>query len=292
MSYSTHEVAVRGGTMTVGDWRADDPNAPVIVAAHGITASHLAWTAIVEELPDIRFVAPDLRGRGRSSELPGPWGMVQHAEDLAAVSQALRLPRSLVVGHSMGGFVALVAAHLYPELFSGPFLIDGGLPLVLAASSASESTGATLGPAADRLTMTFANRSSYLDFWKAHPAFAHDWNQKVIDYVNYDLIGSEPRLHSSSSVDAVQQDSAELYGGEAVVNALAHVNRPVTLLTAPRGMLDDPPGLYSTSALEHWSSDMPDLTIREVADVNHYTIVMGDGARVVADALRIELGIN
>lgn len=290
VTYLTHDIPVRGGTLRVGEWRPDNPDAPTIVAAHGITASHLAWAKIADEMPEVRLIAPDLRGRGRSSQLPGPYGMAEHARDLASVSQTLDLGRALITGHSMGGFVALVAAHLYPEYFDGPLLIDGGLPLDVPAGA---PTGAapvpTLGPAADRLSMTFPTRDSYLEFWQKHPAFASEWNEKVEDYVNYDLVGTEPELRASTSLAAMSEDSAELFAGESVLAALSALQRPLTLLTAPRGLLDETPGLYSAATVARWREELPDIAIREVADVNHYTIVMGSGATTVASALRSEL---
>jgi hypothetical protein len=46
-------------------------------------------------------------------------------------------------------------------------------------------------------------------------------------------------------------------------------------MTAPRGLLNETPGLYSRSEIERWRAELPSVTIREVPDVNHYTIVMG-----------------
>ncbi len=291
MTYRTLDVPVRGGMLRVGEWAPADPDAPVVVAAHGITASHLAWATIADALPDVRFIAPDLRGRGRSNRLPGPFGMVQHAEDLAAVSEHLGLDRALVVGHSMGGFVALAAAHLYPERFAGPLLVDGGLPLRIPEGvTLDELMASTLGPALARLSMTFPDRATYLEFWGRHPAFAANWTQDVVDYANYDLDGTEPDLRPSTSYDAVAADSGDQFGGGVVADALTGLTHPVRLLVAPRGFLGEPPGLYDEAAREQARAEYPFVQITEVPDVNHYTIVMSpQGADAVAGAVRAEL---
>ncbi|HYO18179.1 MAG TPA: alpha/beta fold hydrolase, partial [Dermatophilaceae bacterium] len=91
-----------GGTLRVGEWGPGDPAAPTVLAVHGITASHLAWAPIARACPTARVIAPDLRGRGRSAGLPGPYGMAHHAADLEAVIESLELPPALLVGHSMG----------------------------------------------------------------------------------------------------------------------------------------------------------------------------------------------
>lgn len=54
---------------------------PVVLAIHGITASHYSWPFLARALPDTRIIAPDLRGRARSNLLPGPYGMRRHAAD-------------------------------------------------------------------------------------------------------------------------------------------------------------------------------------------------------------------
>jgi lipase len=284
MIYRTHDVPVDGGTLRVGEWGSDDPSAPTVLAAHGLTASHLAWALITQACPQVRLIAPDLRGRGRSAALPGPYGMARHAADLEAVCDALELPRALVVGHSMGGFVAVVAAHLYPDRFSEVLLIDGGLPLATPAEMSQEDLLDALGPAVQRLSMTFPDRATYLEFWKQHPAFAAgQWSQAVADYVDYDLTGTEPHLRPSASLEAVRQDSLDQYDGGVVQAALTELRQPVSLLTAPRGFLNQPPGLYSEGEIERWRAELPAMTVREVPDVNHYTIVMGaSGASAVA----------
>jgi pimeloyl-ACP methyl ester carboxylesterase len=217
--------------------------------------------------------------------------MARHAEDLEAVLDALELPPSILLGHSMGGFVAVVAAHLYPDRFTDLLLVDGGLPLAVPAGISKEDLlEATLGPAARRLSMTFPDRATYLEFWKAHPAFEGDqWSQVVADYASYDLTGTEPNLRASASLEAVKQDSLDLYGGGVVLEALDELKEPVRLLTAPRGLLNETPGLYSPTQLEQWRAELPSVTVQEVPGVNHYTIVMGPtGAAAIAqEVLRL-----
>src|ERR1035437_3362297 len=59
MTYRTHDVPVDGGALRVGEWGPDDPGAPTVVAVHGITASHLAWAALAQAMPQVRLIAPD-----------------------------------------------------------------------------------------------------------------------------------------------------------------------------------------------------------------------------------------
>jgi hypothetical protein len=164
-------------------------------------------------------------------------------------------------------------------------LVDGGLPLELPPGVDESQIDATLGPAVARLAMTFPSREAYRDFWHAHPAFRDEPPVNLDEYADYDLIGVAPELHPRPAPDAVRQDSRELYGDEVVVDALATLDG-ATLLTAPRGLQNETPGLYSPAALARWQSVVPGLSIEEIPDVNHYTIVMGErGAAAVAAAL-------
>ena len=287
--YRTTLVPVRGGKLTVGEWGPS--NGRAVLAVHGVTASHLTWPLLASLLPDAHLIAPDLRGRGRSNELPGPWGMPQHADDLAAVLETLGVSSAVVVGHSMGAFAALVFAHRHPHLVESLVLVDGGLPLSTPVGlSDDEATRAILGPAAERLSMTIESRESYREFWKKHPAFADDWSALIEDYLNYDLVGVEPNLRPSTSYDAVAADSIELRGGDSLLSALDDLAHPVTFISAPRGLMNETPPLYPQDAIERWKEQLPDIVTLAAEDVNHYTIVMADdGARMVANTIRAAL---
>lgn len=280
---------MRGGEITVGEWGPSD--GPAVLAVHGVTASHLTWPLVAALLPDAHVIAPDLRGRGRSNELPGPWGMPQHADDLAAVLEGLGVESAVVVGHSMGAFASLVFANRHPLKVRSLVLVDGGLPLPTPVGmSDDEATRSILGPAADRLSMTFESRESYRDFWKHHPAFAHDWSTAIEDYLDYDLVGIEPNLQPSTSYDAVAADSIELRGGESLMRALNELAHPATFISAPRGLMNETPPLYPESTIDRWRESLPQLVTLAAEDVNHYTIVMADkGARMVTNIVRAAL---
>lgn len=278
------DAPVDGGLLHGAQWGADD--APPLLAVHGVTSHHLAWAHVAAALPEWRVVAPDLRGRGGSADLPGPWGMARHADDVVAVLDHLGLDRVPIVGHSMGAFVAAAAAHRHPDRISRVILVDGGLPLELPPGVDASQVDALLGPALARLSMTFADRDEYREFWRAHPAFIIEPPVDLDGYADYDLAGTAPVLRPRPAVEAVRTDARELYGAPVVVASLAALDGAI-LLTAPRGLQDETPGLYPPAVIERYRTQLPGLTIEEVADVNHYTIVMGErGAAAVAEVVR------
>ncbi len=272
VSSTVSEVPVPGGTLTVGRWGLPADGPPVL-AIHGITANHLAW-GMVAPLVDGPVVAPDLRGRGGSGTLPGPYGMAAHAEDCVAVLDALGIERAVVVGHSMGGFVASVLAHRHPDRVARLVLVDGGAPFPPTQTDLETA----LGPAVARLSMRFASREEYRDFWRQHPSFAN-WNAYIESYVDYDLTGEEPSLHSTVNGDAVRADFIDLHTGADPRAAYEALPSETVFLRAERGMFDEPTALYP-------DPDTIGLKVTTVPGTNHYTILLGeDGARAVAAAL-------
>lgn len=279
-------VPVEGGELAVA--LDGPPDAPAVLAVHGVTSSHLAWQWLAAALPEARVVAPDLRGRGRSRHLPAPYGLRQHAADLERVLDAFGLDRVTVVGHSMGAFVAVQLAAHRPEAVGALVLVDGGLPLQRPAGvSDADLPEVVLGPAAARLAMTFADAAAYREFWRSHPAFAGHWSPLLEAYVDADLVEDGDILRPATRLEAVRVDALELYGAQWYLDALRSLRMPVTAVRAPRGLLDEPGGLYPPGALEDAASLVPQLRVVEADDLNHYTVAMdAAGAGLVAACIR------
>ncbi|RNB46731.1 alpha/beta hydrolase [Agromyces tardus] len=289
MTLTPFSVPVRGGSLAGGQWRADAAGLPLL-AVHGITATHRSWRPVAEAL-DARVVAPDLRGRGRSNGLPGPYTLRDHADDLAYLLDGLGVDRALVVGHSMGAFVTVRFAAAHPDRVAGVVLIDGGLPIPHPEGLAADQVAqATLGPALERLAMTFPDADAYAGFWRRHPALGPAWNDAIADYVAYDLDGEPPALRPSANPDAVAVNVLELDGSDGYLEELLGLPGPVDFLRAQRGLLDQPEALYPPEHVDEWERRMPTLRRHEVPDVNHYTIIMTEeGAGHVVSVLATRL---
>lgn len=286
------DVDVAGGRLRVGRWpgRGD---APTALAAHGITANHVSFALLAEALGgDLTLVAPDLRGRGRSNGIRGPFGITAHADDVVRVLDHLGLDHAVLLGHSMGAWVAALAAVRHPERVQAVVLVDGGIALPgTVGERVDEVLQAVLGPAIARLSMTFPDRPAYRDFWRAHPALGGPyWCKAVEAYIDYDLVGVPPTLRSSVSLEAVRADATEQLTVSEVRDVVESLTRPAHLLFAARGLLDTEP-LYPPSVIEALRPTWPAVASAQVvAGTNHYTIILGPGARVVADALRAAAG--
>jgi lipase len=247
----------------------------VAVALHGITASAMAFPVIARHLPpDWSLFAPDLRGRGGSADLPGPFGLKRHAADVCRIVADRAAGGMVLVGHSMGAYVAVLAAAAAPALFSRVVLMDGGLSAALPeGADPDEVLAAVVGPALTRLAQTFPSEQAYLDFFAAHPAFT-EWSGDIEAYVRYDLTGPAGAMRSRAREDAVREDGRDLLlNAETIGAALRSLTMPVLLLTAPAGMLGQPPGFLAEPLVAHWRQQLPRLQVESVPDTNHYTLV-------------------
>jgi pimeloyl-ACP methyl ester carboxylesterase len=284
---TTEAVPVAGGDLEVGVWQPVEPvdEAPTLLCVHGISSSHRAFGWLADALPRWRILAPDLRGRGRSADLGPPYGMAAHADDLVSMLDHFGLEEVPVLGHSMGAFVAVVLGHRAPGRVSRIVMVDGGLPIPTPPGlDPDELLQTVIGPAADRLAMRFGSVQEHRDFWARHPSFAATWGPDLASYVDYDLVGEPPELRSAAVYEAVRDDSTDLHTGTAYAEALRELSHPSVFLRAERGMLDQPGGLFPREALAALDLPADSPRVREVEDVNHYTIVMSEhGARAVAE---------
>ena len=258
-----------------------------MLAIHGITSTSRTWLATARALGDrAALIAVDLRGRGRSSRLPPPFGLDAHVRDMLAVLDHFGLERAVVTGHSLGAYVAARLATTHPDRVAQLVLVDGGLTIPESEGADPERFLADfLGPTLTRLEMEFPDVAAYQAWWARHPAVATaDVDPEDLKaYAAYDLTGEPPHLRSSINPQVVRDDGLDLFGEPDA----PRVACPAVLLCAPRGMVDDPHPMQPLAIVQQWADAAPSRR-RAVAvpDVNHYTIAWGAaGAAAVAGAI-------
>jgi len=280
-------VPVEDGELAALYWAADAPAAPLVVLLHGITGNAMAWGPVAAALAGrCEVVAPDLRGRAQSAGLPGPYGLSRHAADVTALLEHFGADGrsgadvTVLVGHSMGGFVAaLAAAGDARHLVHGLVLVDGGLPFAVPPAADTDAMlAAFLGSSLERLDRTFPELPAVRAFWSTHPAVG-PWvgDPAVAAFLIRDLAGEEPDLRSAVVHEAVRMDGADMLRNEAVLEATTDLPVPATLLWATRGMTGEVPGLYDEVRLAGLGvgSDVadPHVLAREVPDTDHWSIL-------------------
>lgn len=107
---------------------AGSESAPPLVLVHGFLVSHAEFDDVIDALAaDFRVIAPDLPGFG-DSEKPGPkryaYGIETFAESIADLVAAYGVARVHVLGHALGGAVALTLAAQHAELVARLVVVD------------------------------------------------------------------------------------------------------------------------------------------------------------------------
>ncbi len=96
-----------------------------LLLVHGFPLDSSSWDEMGSLLEnEFDIIAPDLRGFGESTTIESAYTISDMADDLAGLLDHLGLEKTLLVGHSMGGYVALAFAKKYPKRISGLGLIS------------------------------------------------------------------------------------------------------------------------------------------------------------------------
>ena len=149
---------------------------PPVLLVHGWCSDHRSMAAIFEHVRAAhRVVAVDLRGHGRSDAPDEAYSIAGFAEDLIWLCNTLGLDQPVVIGHSMGGSIALELAARAPALPSALVTLDGGILLHDALRRACEALLSLLAGA--------DYRESLRAFVAAHlaPVEGSPWRERILD---------------------------------------------------------------------------------------------------------------
>lgn len=111
-----HRVSYRAG----GD-------GPLLVLIHGITSSSRSWESVLPALAErFTILAPDLLGHGQSDKPAGDYSLGSHACIVRDLMLALGHGPGTIVGHSLGGGIAMQLSYQFPELTQRLVLVSSG----------------------------------------------------------------------------------------------------------------------------------------------------------------------
>ena len=266
--------------LTVTEWPGS--TGPVVLGLPGLGSSGGTWRPLAEELPEAHLVSVDLRGRGDGQGMAGPTGLRAHARDVAAVLTELDLRDVVVVGHSMGAYLAPLVAQEAPERVRKLVLVDGGIrpafPFFMTA-------------ALTRLVFRRELRSMDRD-WPSVEAMAAKGKvgrmvagrpeleplvlQMLVEQSATTPAGLRPRL----DVERAVADAVDTFWGDDVVGALEAVQVPVELLLAENMKWDGQKPFIADKVVQPWRDRLPNLTVTRLKG-NHVTVLF-DPAVVAA----------
>jgi lipase len=277
------------GEVELAIWRSGSDPDPVI-CLHGITAQHRAFNALARHLgPSRGVVGVDLRGRGDSAKPDSGYGLGAHAGDVIRVLDHLGLQRAVILGHSMGGFVALETALSYPDRVRAIVLLDGGWPRVEVSpeemSEEQKQEAATVAEGLERafrrLDMTFESPEDYLNFWFPDRGLTlDDLPPDLADYYLYDLEEVQGGFRPKASRAAAEEDSPSVSSSSPTAEEMRNVKCPVALVRASEGFF---PGSDPVISDETRDAMAGVLNLRSeilVEGATHYTMLWPEYARV------------
>jgi pimeloyl-ACP methyl ester carboxylesterase len=120
---------------------------PVLLLLHGIGNNCQTWSGVIDRLAETHTViAPDLLGHGASDKPRGDYSIAAYANGMRDLLSVLDIEKATVVGHSLGGGIALQFAYQFPERCERLALVgSGGLgPELSAGLRAATLPGAEL----------------------------------------------------------------------------------------------------------------------------------------------------
>ncbi len=251
-----------------------------IVCIHGLTASSMSFIGLANSFAGRHSVlAIDLRGRGNSDKPDAPYGMAQHARDVAAVLRAFGAESYVVVGHSMGAYIATALAAQEPDLVAGLIMLDGGyFPPMPEGLTADQILNLVVGPAViGRLNQTYSSHEEYLNYWRSLPSYPPEaWNDSLKKYLEYDLGGEVPNLKPKGCEAGVRTDFADMLRREEITARLKSVKCPTMVIRAEYGMAKGQPGILPDTVLQEIKTLIPHLEAHMVEDATHYTILFNE----------------
>lgn len=145
-----------------------------LVLLHGFCETHKLWDYFRHELgKEVRVLCPDLPGFGHSTSLPAGFSLLDVAARIKGGLDQLGVDRCILIGHSLGGYVALAMLERYPALF--------------AAIGMFHSTAYADTPAKKR------SRKNVIDFVEKHgvEVFATSFVPQLFHYSNRKALQAE-----------------------------------------------------------------------------------------------------
>jgi pimeloyl-ACP methyl ester carboxylesterase len=108
-------------------WYLDSGSGPAVLFIHGLTGSSRNWAHLVDKLDtDHRVLAPDLHGHGASAKPMGDYSLSAHAATLRDLLDHLGIDQVTLVGHSLGGGIAMQFCYLFPKRVERLVLVASG----------------------------------------------------------------------------------------------------------------------------------------------------------------------
>jgi pimeloyl-ACP methyl ester carboxylesterase len=209
------------------------------------------------------------------------------APDLSACLNHFEVPAAPIAGYSMGAWLATVYGSTRHRRVTGIVLADGGLRVEFDPDQSPDTViEEVIGASLERIGMSFDSEESYLQFWRNHLALAGRWGSHLDTVFAYDVHRVRGGTYRArANYQAIIDGANDILFDEQAIKAVNEVTVPTRLLVVDHGTDDEPGGFISESATAEAASRNPDLSVAKLRNLNHYTVLLGDGATHVASAI-------
>jgi len=230
-----------------------------LVFVHGSGDSAAVWAPLIALLPEVHAVALDLPGHGALVDQPGPAEMsvADYAAFVRDALKKLRVPRPTLVGHSLGGAIALRLTLDAPELVGRLVLVGSGARLRVAPAFLEEAR--TAGP-------TGVPAITQMAFAEQHAEEAAEYHAR----------------RAPTAPGVLYRDLAACNQFD-VMGEVARIAQP-TLLLVGEGDRMTPP-----KYAEYLAAQIPNAKLVVIPDAGHYAQI--EQPQGLADALRAWLNL-
>lgn len=247
------------------------PSGDVLVFIHGWLLSRHYWQPVIDLLsPQYQCLSYDLRGFGDSQLLQGNpsrlavYTPISYAEDLAILLDTLNLKNAWLVGHSLGGTIALVGADQLPEQVKGVICVNAGGGIYLKEEFEKfRSVGEQLVKFRPRWLCYLPLLD--LVFTRAQVAcpIQQRWGrQRLIDFVI-----AHPEAALGALLDSTTE--AEVHRLPQVVSRL---QQPVYFLAGLQDVIMEPQYVRHLASF-HWLFRQGDNNVIEIPNCGHLAMV-------------------
>ncbi|MBE9522910.1 MAG: alpha/beta hydrolase [Proteobacteria bacterium] len=240
-----------------------------ILCIHGITANCRCWDVMAEALsPGHRMLAMDLRGRGHSEAPASGYSIEHHFRDILAVLDDLGVDNAVIMGHSLGAFIALAFAAEYSDRVDRLILVDGAGKL---SQEQFDYVFAAIKPSLDRLGRILPSADAYIELMKSSP-YIHPWSSAIEGYYLYELEEVEGGVRCNIDPAHIQMEAENVRKVEPDM-FYSKIHCKVLILKATEGIISQNDLLLPEPVVDRMEKEIPNAKRFDVEGVNHYGIV-------------------
>jgi esterase len=256
-----YTVNVNGNDIQLADYQGENGT---IIAIHGLTGTHKNMHYYAEKFKrSHRFIAIDLRGRGNSAETDAEPSIFKHAEDVLGLIGKLEIKNPILLGYSMGAFIAAIVASKLKSTKAVIFL-DG-------AAKASQHQRNIVQPSLGRLSRKFSSKEHYVEeIKKIYTNLGIKWNDVLQSTVEYEVVPVGNNWENKSTASRIVADFESFFSFDPH-ETCSQIECPVLLVYAEGNIGSMPPLFYLTDYEQTRQSTKTIETV--ISDCNHYTMV-------------------